>query len=50
MVSCWIQPVGSIAKMGITPENFGLVGINEWALHIWSDTPSKVNVPLNCPT
>jgi hypothetical protein len=32
MVSCWIQPTGSVAKMGITLENFGLVGVNQWAL------------------
>jgi len=35
MVSCWIQPAASVANMGITPENFGLAGINERALHIW---------------
>lgn len=29
MVSCWIQQASSVAKMGITPENFGLVGVNE---------------------
>lgn len=30
MVSCWIQPAGSVAKMSITLGNFGLVGVNEW--------------------
>jgi len=50
MVSCWIQPAGSTAKMGITPENFGLVGVNEWALHIWWERPLKANVLLNRPT
>jgi len=35
IVSCWSQPAGSAAKMGITLENFGLVSVNEWALHTW---------------
>jgi len=43
MVSCWNQPAGSVAKMGITPENFRLVGVNEWALHIWSISPDRLS-------